>query len=53
MDQLQAIQIDVLQLHPRADLVVEQRELVAQLAERALDRHRQPSPKACRVRIAL
>jgi hypothetical protein len=33
LDQLQAVQVDVLEREPASDLVVQQRQLAAQLAE--------------------
>jgi len=45
-DQIKAVQVDVLEFKPRADVVVEQRQLVAQLAERILDRGGQSSSAA-------
>src|SRR5438874_12412290 len=42
-DEIEAIEVDVLQIDFRADLAVERAELVAQLAQRLLDRPGQMS----------
>src|SRR6266511_1714809 len=43
VDEVQAVQVDVIEVEMGADVVIEQRELDAQLAQRLLDRGGQPS----------
>jgi len=50
-DEVEAIEVDVVETGPRADLVVEQRELDAQRPQRLLDRGSQLPPAPRRVRI--
>src|SRR5215510_4401989 len=44
VDQVQAVEVDVVERNARADVVVQQRQLNGQLAQRLPDRCRQPPP---------
>jgi hypothetical protein len=51
-DEIKAVEIDVADLDPAADVMVEQGQLDAQIAQQLLDRNRQPPALARRTPLA-